>query len=200
MFLVLATNLSADFVAHGQLGFESESPAAHLVCRECDFDQRDDPPRAFSFLNELSGNKRRRGRAPCCVALQLQDVLDTMDELKELTGAARNRLMTETGVRKQTSPLHPDALPGFDLTTMRPQDVTHLEGCGLGRREAGSMLHHFIVKKKKFTLAQFERARRRWTRTLARARARAHPPASQCVCHSSSPCSASHHRGGSAAW
>ena len=69
------------------------------------------------------------------------------------TKAEATRYSTKTGVRSTHSLL--TGLPGFDIVKMRPQDLTHLEVCGLLRDEATGIVHHCTKVKKYFTLGQY---------------------------------------------
>jgi hypothetical protein len=55
----------------------------------------------------------------------------------------------------------PKVLPGFNMVKARPQDVTHLDGCGLMRDELGKMIHNHVKINKLYTLPQLEAWKRR---------------------------------------
>ena len=76
-----------------------------------------------------------------------------------------------------------DFIPGFDSTKFRPQDGTHLEGCGLLRDEQSGLLHNLIKVDKLFTIPQYD-ARLRRRDAHARPNARAALPALSCRFHS----------------
>ena len=156
---VYTTNTSCDFITHAELGVECSSAAASLFCRGCDFNQyvADDKP--FSFLSPSSGVKRGR-----CAPKErdLDTVLSQLEQLaKCTTQRARDQFTKMTGIKRTHSPLLPKVLPGFNLTTMRPQDATHLEGCGLLRDEFGKLIHNLVKINKLFTLPQYEARRLR---------------------------------------
>ena len=127
---------TTDFEAQGTFGFESISAGAHMFCRVCTFNESVDDAytAATDFLTTPSWTKRRgkRPRVHCPWAERTADeVQRQMEELADLDETAAKKFSTDTGIFSSTAPLLPEVVPGFNIVTMRPQDIMHLEGCGI---------------------------------------------------------------------
>ena len=137
---------TTDFEAQGTFGFESISAGAHMFCRVCTFNESVDDAytAATDFLTTPSWTKRRgkRPRVHCPWAERTADeVQRQMEELADLDETAAKKFSTDTGIFSSTAPLLPEVVPGFNIVTMRPQDIMHLEACGILLLEASSIVH-----------------------------------------------------------
>ena len=142
--------LAADFMEAAALLPFYESPAAHFVCRCCDFNQSSDQNTApFSFLGG------RRSKAPW--------KLRTWAQVKRSIDAQRagSESRGTLGVCKQTFAFHPDHIPLVNPTTIAPQDAMHLFLDGITRHEL-AWLHYILLSLKYVTWEQLVRAYQRY--------------------------------------
>jgi hypothetical protein len=103
----------ADFVTHGQFGYEPASPAAYLCCRHCDYDRSKDDRKPFSFLKKRQ-RQFKRGRNSLSER-DLDTVIKQMVELSKCKSkAAKDRFSKKTGVTvcdRQSNLSSPSPLP-----------------------------------------------------------------------------------------
>lgn len=70
-------------------------------------------------------------------------------------GASKEKMKTSTGVRKPTSPLHRQVIPGFRLVSYRPHELMHLEALGLLPRDIVNLIVQLVKVGKFFTLDEY---------------------------------------------
>ena len=107
---------------------------------------------AYTKPTDFTGNKRKRS---CTKERTADEVKALMVQLAEQDGTTvAQHFSTQHGVFSTASPFLPEVLPGFDIVKFRPQDIMHMEACGIALRELSDVIHHFVKVLKLFDIPQ----------------------------------------------
>ena len=131
---------SADYLgAMSMLPF-SESPRAHIFCRDCDVDSSNpDCHRPFSFLRRRDGSRGIKERN----WLELQQIIAKLRKGDKNAKTAKT-IMHDRGLNKLFFALDPDYVPHINPITIAPVDLLHLFPDGLLRSELAWLVYIFI--------------------------------------------------------